>query len=367
MAGGHFTAVDASAFKELLVEVVKYQKRVMTPMWGGGIGFKRQAPPESGYEANLWPKGFEATRDEAMTLFQPLLDFVQRPENSGRMTGSISFSEWNATSWKTPSDSLPWEEMHPDREISTALVESLSKYPTLLMMETEAAMTHVAQGWVKLCDQMFEIDPFGHQVFSIDNEKGQAGASPAALALFDETSQNPIIKSATGILLIMYNIPNIPSLDLNSSTALGYLWPRLKRYILIHANDSLVPPCEAGVAGDDTMAVECVRRIHQERIPYIRKQLKAINQTLQEYYPNVISAPTESTAYGNASLVPYSGSYYNECDYRDGDWKRSTWGDTTYTKLLEIKRQYDPTGLFVCHHCVGSELWTADGNCRLPQ
>lgn len=55
--------MDAAAFQELLVEVVKYQKRVMAPMWGGGIGFKRSPlPATSGYEASLWPKGFEATR-----------------------------------------------------------------------------------------------------------------------------------------------------------------------------------------------------------------------------------------------------------------------------------------------------------------
>lgn len=54
--------------------------------------------------------------------------------------------------------------MHPDREISTALVESMSKYPTLAMMDTADDMARVAAGWVKLCDQMYDIDPYGHQV-----------------------------------------------------------------------------------------------------------------------------------------------------------------------------------------------------------
>ena len=34
-----------------------------------------------------------------------------------------------------------------------------------------------------------------------------------------------------------------------------------------------------------------------------------------------------------------------------------------YGALREIKRRYDPAGLFVCHHCVGSEDWDASGNC----
>jgi hypothetical protein len=32
---------------------------------------------------------------------------------------------------------------------------------------------------------------------------------------------------------------------------------------------------------------------------------------------------------------------------------------------LEVKRKYDPDGLFVVHHGVGSEDWTEDGFERL--
>ena len=41
-------------------------------------------------------------------------------------------------------------------------------------------------------------------------------------------------------------------------------------------------------------------------------------------------------------------------------------GVEKYKKLLAVKRAYDPDGLFVCHHCVGSELWTAESqlNCK---
>jgi hypothetical protein len=30
-----------------------------------------------------------------------------------------------------------------------------------------------------------------------------------------------------------------------------------------------------------------------------------------------------------------------------------------------VKRKYDPDGLFIVHHGVGSEDWSADGNTRL--
>ena len=51
-------------------------------------------------------------------------------------------------------------------------------------------------------------------------------------------------------------------------------------------------------------------------------------------------------------------------DYYEPNWQRSFWG-TNYPRLLEVKKEYDPHGLFTCHHCVGSELQSADGNCQL--
>ncbi len=62
-------------------------------------------------------------------------------------------------------------------------------------------------------------------------------------------------------------------------------------------------------------------------------------------------------------LAPTAGSYVNETDYFLKDWQQALWGDN-YAKLLRIKKQYDPEGLFYCHHCVGSESWTDDGMCR---
>ncbi len=52
--------------------------------------------------------------------------------------------------------------------------------------------------------------------------------------------------------------------------------------------------------------------------------------------------------------TPDAGTYVNETDYFEPDWQRTFWGEH-YPRLLEIKRKVDPSGLFTCHHCVGSE------------
>lgn len=55
-----------------------------------------------------------------------------------------------------------------------------------------------------------------------------------------------------------------------------------------------------------------------------------------------------------------NGSYVSESDYFNASWREAFWG-ANYPRLRRIKRRYDPDGLFVVHHGVGSEDWSADG------
>jgi hypothetical protein len=62
-------------------------------------------------------------------------------------------------------------------------------------------------------------------------------------------------------------------------------------------------------------------------------------------------------------IAPGAGAYFSESDYFQVNWQRDFWG-ANYPKLLEIKRKYDPEGLFFVHHGAGSEDWSADGFTR---
>ena len=59
-------------------------------------------------------------------------------------------------------------------------------------------------------------------------------------------------------------------------------------------------------------------------------------------------------------LVPDAGSYVSEAGFLDSEWQQRSFG-ANYTRLLEVKRRYDPECLFVTHHGVGSEAWSQDG------
>jgi len=52
-------------------------------------------------------------------------------------------------------------------------------------------------------------------------------------------------------------------------------------------------------------------------------------------------------------VAPDAGSYVSESDWFERDWQRSYWG-SNYPRLAEVKRTYDPAGLFSVHHGVGT-------------
>ena len=64
-------------------------------------------------------------------------------------------------------------------------------------------------------------------------------------------------------------------------------------------------------------------------------------------------------------VVPDAPAYVSESDYFQNNWQQAFWGPH-YPRLLAAKRRYDPDGLFVIHHGVGSEGWSADGFERRP-
>jgi FAD/FMN-containing dehydrogenase len=63
-------------------------------------------------------------------------------------------------------------------------------------------------------------------------------------------------------------------------------------------------------------------------------------------------------------VAPDAGTYVAESSFFERDWQRAYWG-ANYPKLQQLKKKYDPGGLFFVHHGVGSEEWSADGFTRL--
>ncbi|KAL9105891.1 MAG: hypothetical protein Q9227_009002 [Pyrenula ochraceoflavens] len=55
-------------------------------------------------------------------------------------------------------------------------------------------------------------------------------------------------------------------------------------------------------------------------------------------------------------IAPRMGAYLSESDPTNPNWIQDYYG-SNYPRLLAIKKQWDPNGVFWCKPCVGNELW----------
>ncbi|KAI0061773.1 FAD-binding domain-containing protein [Artomyces pyxidatus] len=84
-------------------------------------------------------------------------------------------------------------------------------------------------------------------------------------------------------------------------------------------------------------------------------QIEQIKETLTNDYVPVLAKMTGQSD---------SGSYINEADVREPNWKVTFYGGN-YARLSVVKALYDPSDLFIVSAGVGSERWDADGMCRV--
>jgi hypothetical protein len=59
-------------------------------------------------------------------------------------------------------------------------------------------------------------------------------------------------------------------------------------------------------------------------------------------------------------LTPTMGAYANEADPTEPNWQETFYGKH-YPRLLSLKKQWDPHGVFWYKNGVGSELWEPRG------
>ena len=135
-------------------------------------------------------------------------------------------------------------------------------------------------------------------------QKGLAGARPEALAATRDTPMNPVVLDAFALAII--------------------------------AGEE--QPAFVGLAG------------HEPKLGEARRNARAIK-----------TATAALTA-----IVPDAGAYVAESGYFQERWQSAYWG-ANYARLAEIKKKYDPDGLFFARHGVGSEEWSDDGFTRLAR
>ena len=159
------------------------------------------------------------------------------------------------------------------------------------------------------------LDPSGHDTFadalfaatrhwrvSLHLNKGLAGAPSHVLAEARETAMNPAVLDAFALAIL---------------GAGG-------------------PPAYPGIVGHEPDAADA------------RRETDALSRAFAEL----------------RKVVPDTGAYLAESNFFQAHWPRAFWG-SNLARLRAVKERFDPDGLFVTHHGVGSERWSADGFTRV--
>ncbi len=121
-----------------------------------------------------------------------------------------------------------------------------------------------------------------------------------------------------------------------------------------------------GLAGEPAEAFARDKTTSMNPAVFTNAGFVTLGSWVQYKYPGVTGhSPDASWAASQAKDVdtamahikratPNGASYTNEGDFSEKNWQAEFWG-SNYSRLLSIKRKYDPTNLFHVHHGVGSE------------
>jgi hypothetical protein len=146
------------------------------------------------------------------------------------------------------------------------------------------------------------FDASRHFDFALHFNKGLGGSPPEALALAKDTCTNPAVLDAFALVI--------------ASDGQRAAYP--------------------GISG------------HEPDLATARKAASMINQAMDRL----------------RAVAGQDAAYVSESNYFQKDFQRAYWG-SNYPRLAEIKKKYDPDGLFIVHNGVGSEGWSRDGFTKL--
>ena len=329
----NFTIKAASddAYRRLIREFVSfYQEHLFNDHWGE----QARVSPDNTLVISMISHGLDT--GQAKKVWQPFLDWVARSPHAYSLEGRLVIGSiparhfWDVQWWKEHWPELPFPNPNGNRLIALFdhVLGYLHQQPVFDFDHRPGAGPNNAWwngdagqvGWfiwgyesLWLPASLLENDAqqrladalFASSRYSgveLHFNKGLAGAPPDAIAGAKDTAMNPAVLTAFALAI--------------AGDAQGPAYP--------------------GIPGHEPSVV--AGRKAAERVDRCMDQLRAI--------------------------VPNAGSYVSESNYFENGWQHSYWG-SNYPRLAEIKRKYDPDGLFFVHNGVGSEQWSADGFTKL--
>lgn len=293
-------AKSTESFRRLVALVVDFcASSLLNAHWGEQIRVR----PDDSVQVAMVFQGLDRT--QAQAVWQPFLDAVEASPNDW----SIDFSPLKFVS--TAARTF-WEPSLFKRVLGFQRADGRPGAPRGNVYWTadgnQAGQFHHAYGSAWLPASMLEpgrratlvdalVDASRRVGVSLHLNKGLAGAAPEVVAAARDTATNPAMLDAFALAI----------------------------------SGASQPPAYPGVPG------------REPEVDVARERRQAV-----------------ADAMGELRRAGAIGSYVAESDYFERDWQQAYWG-AHYPRLAAVKEKYDPDGLFVVHHGVGSERWSEDG------
>jgi FAD/FMN-containing dehydrogenase len=305
--GGVFGTIRATsdgAFRRLLARIIGfYSNRLFNPHWGEQLVFGR------GNTVRIAMVFQGLDRPSAGHIWHPFLDWVTRSPQDFAIEQPLTILDaparwfWDAEFLRKNAPGLVVADDRPGSPAGNVFWAANQGEVGQFLHGYRSAWLPAA---LLETDQQRHLAEAlfastRHWVVSWHFNKGLAGAAADAIAAARDTATNPAVLDAFALAI---------------SASAG-------------------PPAFPGIPGPEP-DLTVARRQGQE-------VGRAMNELLK--------------------VVPDAGSYVAESDFFESAWQQSFWG-SNYPRLVAVKRQYDPAGLFIVHHGVGSEEWSADGFTR---
>jgi len=324
-------AVSDDAYHRLIREFVSfYKEHLFNDHWGEQAQFN----PDNTLEIKMVFQGLDL--EQAKKVWQPFREWVANLPHEYSLEGRLPIVSiparhfWDVQWWKQhwPEIGFPNPNGNPLIGVFDYGLAHLIPHPILEFDKRPGAGP--SNAWWKgntgeaawfiwgyeslwLPDSLLENDAqqrLADALFassrvssvSLHFNKGLAGAPPEAIARAKDTATNPSVVTAFALVIV--------------ADAQGPAYP--------------------GIPG------------HEPSVEEGRKAAARIHQCVDQL----------------RAIVPNPGAYVSESNYFEKGFQQAYWG-SNYARLAEIKRKYDPDGLFFVHNGVGSEQWSADGFTKL--
>jgi FAD/FMN-containing dehydrogenase len=297
------SAKSDEAYRRLLSAFVAfYAEQLFNPHWGE----LAKLPPDNRLEIGMNFQGLD--KAEATAIWRPFLDWVGTQDGLAATPAAIVAGPGRHR-WDGPALAAfaPGSVLFDDRPGAPAA--------NFFWSANLAEAGHFIHGFESLWMTAALLAPARrealtdalmaasrHWAVELHFQKGLAGAPAEAIAAARDTPMNPAATEAFMLAII--------------------------------AGES--PPAFPGLAG------------HEPDFAAARRDAGRIEQAITEL----------------RKVAPEGGAYVAESGYFQADWQRAYWG-ANYSRLLAVKKRYDPDNLFFVRHGVGSEGWSDDGFARL--